>query len=271
MAVVARDFAGYSVVRRLAEGGMTHLFVALDPSHNRVVIRQLGEVWARQWRHRRGFFHCGEVLAKMNHPNVVRLIKMGRDDQLPYMVLEYIESHTLRDLILHRDPFLTVNVMPLMRQIAAAINYIHASGYLHLDIKPENILVTAEGRVVVIDFDLAVRRKHRPIRIRMLPGTPSYIAPEVILKHTVDERADIYSFGMTCYEMCVFHKPFEGDKIEQVRAAQVDPRVQPTPLRQHNPDIPPARESLILKCLAKQHDDRYPSMRLVSRDLEAIL
>ena len=271
MRTVSRDFAGYPIVRRLAEGGMTNLYVGLDAAHNRVVIRKMSDEWARRGRNRRAFFRSGEILARLNHPNIVRLIKVGKENNIPYMILEYVESLTLRELILHRDPFLTVNVLTLMRQVATALTYIHASGYLHLDVKPENILVTAEGRVVLIDFDLAVPRQKRPIRVREAPGTPSYLAPEVMINRTVDERADIYSFGVTCYEMLVFHKPFEGDKIEQVRAAQIDPAIPPTPLRQYNRDIPLALEALVLKCLAKKHADRYPSMSLVSRDLEANL
>jgi serine/threonine-protein kinase len=187
------------------------------------------------------------------------------------MVLEFIDSRTLRDLILYRDVLLTQNVLSLMRQMAAAVFHIHQSGYLHLDLKPENILICNDGHVVLIDFDLAMKRKRRPVKIKNLPGTPSYIAPETLTKHVVDEASDIYSFGVICYEMLTYHKPFEGDKIEQVRAAQVDPAIPPTRLRQHNPNVPAALESLVLKCLAKQVTDRYPSMSLVIRDLEAIV
>ena len=266
-----REFAGYSIVRNLSGGGMTRLFVALDSAQNRVVLRYLLENWARKWRFRKRFFHGAKVLSKLKHPQIVNLIKTGYEGRLPYMVLEFVESRTLRDLILYRDPLLTQNVLSLMRQMATALFYIHSQGFLHLDWKPENILVRPDGHIVVIDFDLALKRKRRPTRVKELPGTPSYIAPEALTRRVVDERSDIYSLGVTFYEMLTYHKPFEGDKIEQVRAAQIDPNIPPTRLRQYNPAVPVAMESLVLKCLAKQPDDRYPSLSLVIRDLEAIL
>lgn len=266
-----REFAGFSIVRNLAGGGMTRLYVALDGQQNRVVIRILTDEWARHRKFRKSFFHSAEILAKLDHPSIVKLVKTGCEGSIPYMALQFIESRSLRDLILYRDPLLTENVLSLMRQIAAAVFYIHSSGYLHLDLKPENILVQPDGHVVIIDFDLAIKRKRRPVRIKQLPGTPSYVAPETLTKHLVDEGADIYSFGVTCYEMLTYHKPFEGDKIEMVRAMQVDPNIPPTRLRQHNPSVPAALESLVLKCLAKQPAERYPSMSLVIRDLEALI
>jgi eukaryotic-like serine/threonine-protein kinase len=266
-----REFAGFSIVRNLAGGGMTRLYVGLDGQQNRVVIRVLTDEWARRWGTRRSFFKSAEIVRCFNHPNIVKVISSGYEGRIPYMVLEYVDSRTLRDLILYRDPLLTQNVLSLMRQIAAALFSIHSGGYLHLDLKPENILVRNDGHVVIIDFDLAVRKKHHPVKIRQLPGTPSYIAPETLTQHLVDECSDIYSFGVTCYEMLTYHKPFEGDKIELVRAAQIDPSVPPTRLRHHNPSVPAALESLVLKCLAKDPRDRYPSMSLVIRDLEAIL
>ena len=269
--MTTREFAGYPIVRTLAGGGMTRLYVGLDPQQNRVVIRHLIDQWARHRKIRKSFFHSAEILSHLNHPNIIKLIKTGNEGSIPYMVLDYKESRTMRDLILYRDPLLAQNVLSLIRQLAAGLFHIHANGYLHLDLKPENILIQNDGHLFIIDFDLALKIKRWWKKIKQLPGTPSYIAPETLTQHTVDERSDIYSFGVTCYEMLTYHKPFEGDKIEQVRAAQVDPNIPPTRLKQHNPSVPTALETLVLKCLAKQPNARYPSMSLVIRDLEAII
>ena len=271
MIINSRDFAGYSIIRNLAGGGMTRLYVALDPAQNRVVIRHLTGDATRHRRIRKNFFKSAEIMARLNHPNIIKFIKTGYRDKIPFMVLEYVVSRSLRELLLNRDVFLTNNVLSLMRQIATGLFYIHSAGYLHLDIKPENILIRDDGHVVIIDFDLAIKSKRWTKRIRQIPGTPSYIAPETLTRHTVDERSDIYSFGVTCYEMLTFHKPFEGDKIDEVRAAQIDPATPPTRLKQYNPSVPTALESLVLKCIAKKPEDRYPSMSLVIRDLEALL
>ncbi|OQA28795.1 MAG: Serine/threonine-protein kinase PknL [Verrucomicrobia bacterium ADurb.Bin345] len=250
---------------------MTRLFVGLDKQQNRVVIRCLTDEWAKRWGVRKSFFRSAEVINHLNHPNVIKLIETGYEGRVPFMVIEFIESRTLRDLILYRDPLLTDNVLSLMRQLAEALLYIHNNGFLHLDVKPENILIRNDGHLVLIDFDLAIPTKRWRKRIRQLPGTPSYIAPETLTTRMVNEKSDVYSFGVTCYEMLTYHKPFEGDKIEQVRAAQIDPAIPPTKLRSHNPAIPVAVENLILKCLAKNPADRYPSMSLVIRDLEALI
>ncbi|MFH0880723.1 MAG: serine/threonine-protein kinase [Lentisphaerota bacterium] len=266
-----QEFAGYSIVRSIAGGGMTRLYVALDAQHNRVVIRHLTDESSRHRSLRKSFFQSAEILGRMHHPNIVRLIKTGYEGKLPYMVLEYIDSRTMRDMILYRDPLMTENVLSLIRQMAAGLFHIHSAHFLHLDFKPENILVQSDGHVVIIDFDLAIKTKRWFKRIRQMPGTPSYIAPETLTQRLVDERSDIYSFGVTCYEMLSFHKPFEGDKLEQVRAMQIDPNTSPTRLKQYNPKVPAALESLVMKCLAKKPDDRYPSMSLVIRDLEALI
>ncbi|MBN1269103.1 MAG: serine/threonine protein kinase [Kiritimatiellae bacterium] len=266
-----REFAGYPIIRDLTGGGMAHLYVCRAQDQSRVVVRVLKDQYARDRRFHKSFLHAAEVLAKLHHPNIVRLIRTGRDGPTPYMVIEYVDSRNLRDLILHRDPLLTQNPLPLILQMAAALFYVHSAGYVHLDFKPENLLIQENGHVVLVDFDLALEYRNKPIRLREVPGTPAYVAPEVLTERTVDERADIFSFGVTGYEMLTFHKPFEAVTVEQARALQINPAIPPTSLEQYNPSVPAALRSIVLKCLAKRPSDRYPSLSLVIKDLEAIL
>ena len=266
-----QEFAGYSITRSMSGGGLTKLYVAIDAQQVRYVIRVLDAVQARDRKNRNRFFHGGEVIARLNspqpHPNIVPFIKAGYEGKTPFMVLEYIESRTLRDLILFREPLLTDNVMIFIRQLANVIQYVHAKGFLHLDIKPENILIRPDGRLVLIDFDLALPRKRFFKKLATVSGTTAYVPPETLLNRTADDRADIYAFGICCYEMLTFHKPYEGEKIEQVRAAQIDPKTPPMPIRQYNPNVPVALANLVMKCIAKNPADRYPDMVLVLRDL----
>jgi serine/threonine-protein kinase len=164
-----------------------------------------------------------------------------------------------------------MNPLSIMRQMAAGLNYVHLAGYLHLDFKPENIVVRNDGLVVLIDFDLATERKPKPIKLSPLPGTFSFLPPETINKGLVDDQTDIYSFGATCFEMLTGHKPFEGITVEDARRQQLDPRVSPRPLRLFHVQVPPAVERVIFKCLAHHQHDRYPSMSLVQRDLETMV
>ena len=123
---------------------------------------------------------------------------------------------------------------------------------------------------MLIDFDLAIPRKRFFKKLANVSGTTAYVPPETLVNHTADDRADIYAFGICCYEMLTFHKPYEGEKIEQVRAAQIDPRTPPTPLRQYNANVPVALANLVMKCVAKNPEDRYPDMVLVLRDLNKL-
>ena len=271
-----QEFAGYSITRTMTGGGMTKLYVAIDAQQTRFVIRVLDSVTAKDRKSRRRFFHGGEVIARLNspkpHPNIVPFIKAGYEDKgkTPYMVLEYVESRTLRDLLLYREPLLTDNVMIFIRQLANVIQYVHARGYLHLDVKPENILIRPDGRLVLIDFDLALPRKRFFKKLANVSGTTAYVPPETLVNRIADDRADIYAFGICCYEMLTFHKPYEGEKIDQVRAAQIDPRTPPQPIRQYNPNVPVALANLVMKCIAKNPEDRYPDMVLVLRDLDKL-
>lgn len=251
---------------------MADLGVVRNTENQRVVLRLMKEEYGRKWGMRRKFRYGISVLAQLQHPNLVRLLDHGQIGKQPFMVTEYIEGRNIRELILKQDPLLTQNPLALIRQMAAVLYYIHAEGYIHLDFKPENLLVDENGRVVLIDFDLVRERKSKPEKIRKaLPGTPAYIAPEVLSQRLVSEQADIFSFGVTAYEMVTRHKPFEATTLDEERMRQVDPRVPPTPLGQYNPQVPKRLESIILKCLAKSPDGRYPSMSSIVKDIEALV
>ena len=253
-------------------GGMTDLYVALrEGTGKRVVLRFMKELYARDRTLRKRFLHGAEVLHKLDHPNIVRLIETGRQGAAPYMVLEYVEAKTLRELLLQRAPILKHRPLPLIRQLANALYYLHGAGYLHLDVKPENILIDAHGHLTLIDFDLAVKKHRRPVRLDRYPGTPAYVAPEILTQQRGDERADIFSFGVVAYEIFTGRKPFDRDTLEASRIAQIDPATAPNPVQRQVPGLPRPLVDLLLKSLAKDVDQRYPSMSLVLKNLDSPL
>lgn len=266
-----QDFEGYSIVRRLPRGGMTDLFLALDENRNRYVIRCLRDPYSRRWKWRRSFFKAAEVMTKLQHPNIVRIYDANFREKQPYMVLEYIEAPNLRALLLNRSELLTRNSLKLLRQLAEALYYVHSMGYLHLDFKPDNILVTEEPHAVLIDFDLVVKTKPRGRHLRSARGTPFYMPPEALAHNRVNEQTDIYAFGVTAYEMYTFHKPFEADTVEAAHSAQTDRASIPRPMSSWQAGISKHIESLVLKCLAKSPKARYPSMSSVLKDLSALV
>jgi eukaryotic-like serine/threonine-protein kinase len=269
--MIGQEFAGYSITRRLANGGLTNIAVGLDAAQQRVLIRRLRPEFSGDRRMRAIFQHGAEVLAKLRHPNVVRFIKAGAVQDQLYSVVEYVDGMSMRELILQRSQLLKMNPLPMLRQMAAALGYVHLAGFLHLDFKPENIIIRNDGHVVLIDFDLAIERKPKPIRLHPLPGTFAYMPPESITKELVDDQTDIYSLGVTAYEMLTGHKPYEGVTVEDSHRLQLNPNVRPKSLRLHNVNVCPALDRFIFKCLAQQQSDRYPSMSLVQRDLETMV
>jgi serine/threonine protein kinase len=262
---------GYAMEGKLNRGGgMTDLFLATDARGERVVVRCPKPAYARDAQLRAHFASAADILARIHDPHVVSIRDAGQAGDRPYMVLSYIPSQTLRELIVHRNPSLRQHSLSVMRQLATALYVIHHAGFLHLDIKPENVLITPEIQVVVIDFDLARPIESKPTRIRNLPGTPTYLAPETLARQRVDERSDIFSFGITAYEAMTFHKPFPGRTPEELLAAQMSPSTPPIPARVYRPEVPPAVESILSKCLAKIPDQRYPSMSLVVKELKEL-
>jgi eukaryotic-like serine/threonine-protein kinase len=265
-----KEIKGYTVIRPIFQGGMTDLYVAQTADGKRVVVRFLKAQYARQSAIRKRFLQAANILQALQHPLIVPLIDAGTHEGVPFMILDYVESHTLRELILDRTPWVHECYRHLIRELAAALYFIHQSGYLHLDFKPENILVKPDGHIVVIDFDLAVKRKAKPVRLTDYPGTPAYLAPEILLHQQADERADIFSFGVICYELFTFHKPFERDNLDDAQRAQAALDVLPTPFDRYGAMPPPAIKDLIFKSLAKELDKRYPDMSLILKTIDTM-
>lgn len=264
------DIKGYAIIRPIFQGGMTDLYVAKTNQDTRVVLRFLKEIYARDRALRKRFLHSADILKKLRHPNIVQLVEAGMQQKRPYMVLEYIEAKTLRERMVQRDPQVVQGYLRILRHMAEALYTIHQAGYLHLDFKPENLLLTDSGRLVVIDFDLAVKRGRRPVRLRNGSGTPAYVAPEVLVTQRADERADIFSFGVIAYELVTQHKPFERNSMDASIIAQTNPDTPPLPIERFAPDLPRALKEMIGKCLAKDTAKRYPAVSLVLKSLDAM-
>src|SRR6185503_3590129 len=142
---------------------------------------------------------------------------------------------------------------------------------MHLDFKPENVLVTRNGSVRLVDFDLAQPKPDQPQKSSDNPGTPAYMAPEQLLRQPFDHRADIFAYGVTAYELLTGRKPFAGDSPQEILRRQLDRSLDFVPPRVLNPDVPVALEKAILKCLERDMEKRYPYMSVLLRDLQSVL
>jgi serine/threonine-protein kinase len=266
--MIGTTFADYSILEKINRGGMADIYLATDRAGNRYTLRVLLPHLRFHWREVRRFRWGCEVMSRLNHPNVIHLRETGKFRGLRYAVLEYVDGPNLKERILRGDPLLRANQLKLLIGMASALAHVHERGFIHLDFKPENVIVPNSYEPKLVDFDLAIPRPARPKRARILSGTLAYLAPEQMARQPVDERADIFAFGVTAYEMLTGKKPVAGNSREEIlkKYAEFDEHMKPP--RAHIPDVPHFIERVILKCLEKDVMRRYPSMTLVVRDLQ---
>jgi serine/threonine-protein kinase len=273
-AVVAKQerFAGKFFPHELINsGGMAEIWLVTDTRGKPFALRKLKRELRFNLLARRRFLRGCEVLSKLNDSEfIVGYVEHGKADGVFYMVMDYVEASNLKELFSRHDPVLTENVAQILIDMATGLEHVHESGFMHLDFKPENVLVTRNGNVRLIDFDLAQPIPEKPVKLSKNPGTPGYMSPEQLKRGPVDARADIFAFGVSAYELVTNHKPFPGETPAEILAAQLAV-TGPVPVREHNPDIPLAFEKVILKCLERDPDRRYPFMSVLVRDLEKSL
>jgi len=252
-------------------GGMADIWLVTDTRGKPYALRLLKKKFRFNLLARRRFVHGCEVLAKLNESDyIVGYVEHGRADGSLYMLMDYVEAENLKVLYARQDALLTENVAQILIDMATGLNHIHESGYMHLDFKPENVLITRNGNVQLIDFDLAQSIPEKPKRLSKNPGTPGYMSPEQLQRLPVDGRADVFAFGVAAYELVTNQKPFLGETPAEILAAQLQDG-GPVPLREHNASLPPNLEKVVLKCLERDPDRRYPFMGVLLRDLQSAL
>jgi serine/threonine-protein kinase len=255
----------------LNSGGMAEIWLVTDGRGKPYALRKLKKELRFNLLARRRFVRGCEVLSKLNESEfIVGYVEHGKADGTHYLVMDYVEAANLKELFAKHDPLLTENVAQILLDMASGLLHVHESGFMHLDFKPENVLVTRNGNVRLIDFDLAQPIPERPLKLSKNPGTPSYMAPEQLQREGIDSRTDIFAYGVAAYELLTNQKPFPGETPAEILAAQLDD-VGPIPPREHNPEIPAAMEKVIFKCLARDPDKRYPFMSVLVNDLQKAL
>jgi serine/threonine-protein kinase len=267
-----KPFAGKFYHQELLNsGGMAEIWLVTDARGKAYALRKLKKELRFNFLAHRRFQRGCEVLAKLNESDfIVGYVEHGKADGTHYMLMDYVEAGNLKELHAQLDPIITENVAQILIDMASGLLHIHESGYIHLDFKPENVLVTRNGSVRLIDFDTAIEIPEKPVKQSKNPGTPAYMPPEQLKREAIDGRADIFAYGVAAYEILTNHKPFPGETPAEILAAQMDTS-GPIPPREHNPDIPFALEKVILKCLAREPDRRYPFMSVLVNDLKKAL
>lgn len=265
-------FGPYSLHELINRGGTAEIWTATDPEGKTYALRRLLGNGMADKAERKLFLHGCKVLEKIHgHQFIIGFYNHGKIDGVDYTLLERVEGSNLKHLITRSDPILGEFVGNIMIDMALALEHMHDKGFIHLDFKPENVLVTSSGDIRLVDFDLAQPLPKKPTRMPSNAGTPAYMSPEQIRHEPLDQRADIFSFGVTAYELLTFRKPFTGETPEAVLRKQLDEKHTVPPPRDFNEDIPIAVERIILKCLERDPENRYPNTHVLVAQLQQAL
>jgi serine/threonine-protein kinase len=271
--LTGRQIGDYRVLRRLGRGGMAEVYLAEQGSLRRqVALKVLKVGLSNDESYVRRFHKEAQAAASLVQANIVQIYEVGRVEGLHFIAQEYVPGKNLKQVLDRRGALEAGTAVSIIRQVGAALHRAAQTGITHRDIKPENIMLTSTGEVKVADFGLArVTGNGEAVdvtQIGMTMGTPLYMSPEQIEGRAVDPRSDLYSLGITCYQMLAGRPPFGGETALSIAVQHIKSEAEP--LQEVRPDLPAGLCRIVHKLISKRPDERYQSAGEMLRELRAL-
>ena len=259
----------YEIVGKIGTGGMADVYKAMDHKLNRfVAVKVLKPEFREDTTFIKKFRSEAQAAAGLTHPNIVNVFDVGDDGGVYYIVMELIEGITLKEYISKKGKLSIKEATSIAIQVSMGLEAAHSHGIVHRDVKPQNIIISTDGKVKVTDFGIARAASSNTISSNVM-GSVHYSSPEQVRGGYSDEKSDIYSLGITLYEMVTGRVPFDGDTTVAVAIQHLQEEiVPPSP---YAPNLPISMEKIILKCTQKNPDRRYESMTALLADLRKAL
>ena len=261
----------YEIIKTIGEGGMANVYLAHDTILDRkVAIKVLRGDLSNDEKFIRRFKREALSVSNLSHPNIVEVYDVGEEDGNYYIVMEYIEGKTLKQLLQKRGALTLTEVIDIMSQLTDGLAHAHEAYIIHRDIKPQNIMIEDNGRIKITDFGIAMALNSTQLtQTNSVMGSVHYLPPEQANGKGATVKSDIYSLGILMYELLTGSVPFKGDTAVEIALKHMKEKVPS--VRKQNPTIPQSVENIILKATAKNPKNRYDSVREMHADLETAL
>jgi serine/threonine-protein kinase len=262
----------YELEELVGSGGMSSVYRARDRVLDRkVALKVLHQQFISEDDYVERFRREARMVAGLLHQNIVTVIDRGEDSGCPFIVFEFVDGENLKQLVNREGPLPVDRAVELAVQIARGLAFAHVNGYVHRDVKPQNVLLNGDGEAKVTDFGIArsLDVKHGVTQTGTVLGTSDYIAPEQAQGQQVDEHTDVYSLGIVVYELLTGELPFSGDNFVAMAMKHINEA--PPSVATLRPEVPPRLDAAVARALAKRPEDRFATMADFGRELEACL